>query len=105
MSGPIKTTDITGKPFWAIQEAFGKPITAYQMAGMLNAAIKHNLVSLPKTVCEHWCPEEFPEGTYESRCCPYGIVVPDNCELWDFCPHCGGKVEIVDCPEEFKCDE
>lgn len=48
MNEPIKTTDITGKPFWAIQEAFGKPLTAYQMAGMLNAAIKQGVVSLPK---------------------------------------------------------
>lgn len=53
MSEPIKTTDITGKPFWAIQEAFGKPITAFQMAAILNAAIKHGIVSPPAEInCE-----------------------------------------------------
>lgn len=66
--------------------------------------IKHGIVSPPKPVCEHWLSDEFP-GDYESYCCTDGIRIDNDCELWEFCGYCGGKVEIIDCPEEFKCDE
>jgi len=61
-------------------------------------------ISMPKPICEHWLSDEFP-GDYESYCCTDGIRIDHDCELWEFCGYCGGKVEIIDCPEEFKCDE
>jgi hypothetical protein len=40
----VKVKDVTGKAYWDIQNAFGKPVTAMQIAAMLNAAIKNGLV-------------------------------------------------------------
>ena len=97
MSGPIKTTDITGKPFWAIQEAFGKPITAYQMAAMLNAAIKHGIVSLPTPPCKHWW--DYDEGFWASEC-DEQIDTGEGESPSKYCMSCGGKVEIVKAPEK-----
>lgn len=97
MSGPIKTTDITGKPFWAIQEAFGKPITAYQMAAMLNAAIKHGIVSSPTPPCKHWW--DYDEGFWASEC-DEQIDTGEGESPSKYCMSCGGKVEIVEAPEK-----
>ncbi len=40
--------DITGKAYWDIQKAFGKTVSAMQIAAMLNAAIENGLVQRPE---------------------------------------------------------
>lgn len=106
MSGPIKETDITEAIYEIVTDEVGssEELWPARIAEIANGLIKTGIVSKPKPVCEHWLSHEF-SGDYESRCCTDGIRIDDDCELWEFCGYCGGKVEIIDCPEEFKCDE
>lgn len=48
MNEPIKTTDITGKVYWELQAQSSKPISPFEIAKILNLAIKHGIVKPPE---------------------------------------------------------
>ena len=46
----VSIKDVSGKAYWDIQKAFGKPVSAMQIAAMLNAAIENRIVQRPEQV-------------------------------------------------------
>ena len=44
----ILIKDVSGKVYWDIQKAFGKPVSAMQITAMLNAAIENGIVQRPE---------------------------------------------------------
>ena len=44
----ILIKDVSGKLYWDIQKAFGKPVSAMQIAAMLNAAVENGIVQRPE---------------------------------------------------------
>ena len=44
----VSIKDVSGKAYWDIQKAFGKPVSAMQIAAMLNASIENGLVQRPE---------------------------------------------------------
>lgn len=51
-----------------------------------------------KEICQHWQHPEDYDRVYYSYCQLLGYTVPEGGEPDDYCGHCGGKIEIIDCP-------